>query len=167
MESKWKHIVFKYLLLLCICVGVLLVYLFNLQPMAPDSLQQVTEAGDECVLLHAGDADLTVTELHCLPAHLLHQHALCLDRETRSCNRSTTWEDATHRCTDPSLKAKFLPLTYLIPALLQQTLHKLPVGLSDDRRGQVGQFGLADGGAQVTSLLDVLLYLQSGKYEKI
>lgn len=72
------------------CVCVLLVYLFNLQPMAPDSLQQVTEAGDECVLFYAGDADLTVTKLHCFPAHLLHQHALCLERETQPCNSSTT-----------------------------------------------------------------------------
>lgn len=53
--------------------------------------------------------------------------------------------------------------TYLISAFLQQTLHKLPVGLSDDRRGQVGQFGLPDGGAQVTSLLDVLLKLHGVK----
>lgn len=52
--------------------------LFNLQPVAPDPLQQVAQAGDQGVLLHTGDADLAVTQLHGLPAHLLHQHALGL-----------------------------------------------------------------------------------------
>ena len=52
--------------------------LFNLQPVAPDPLQQVTEAGDESVLFHPRDADLPVAQLHRLPAHLLHQHALRL-----------------------------------------------------------------------------------------
>lgn len=46
---------------------------------------------------------------------------------------------------------------YLVSAFLQKALHKLPVGLSDDGGGQVGQLGLPDGGAQVPSLLDVLL----------
>ena len=46
---------------------------------------------------------------------------------------------------------------HLVPALLQQSLHKLPVGVSDDGGGQIGQFGLADCGAQVPGLLDVLL----------
>lgn len=52
--------------------------LLDLKPMAPDSLQQVTQTGDQGVLLHAGDADLTMTQLHSLAAHLLHQHALGL-----------------------------------------------------------------------------------------
>lgn len=151
MEGEWKRIV-----LIHLCVGVLLVYLLNLQPVAPDSLQQVTETGDECVLLHTGDADLTVTELHRFPAHLLHQHALCLDQETQSRNRTiisevTTYHDVLHSLTDPwcadLLSKPIFPTTYLISALLQETLHKLPVGLSNDRRGQVGQFGLADGSA--------------------
>lgn len=47
--------------------------------------------------------------------------------------------------------------TNLVPALLQQTFNKFPVGLGDDRRRQVGQFGLSNGSAQVPRLLDVLL----------
>lgn len=47
--------------------------------------------------------------------------------------------------------------TNLVPALLQQPFNKFPVSLSDDRRRQVGQFGLSDGRAQVPGLLDVLL----------
>lgn len=78
--------------LICVLVHVhfCCLYLFNLQPVTPDSLQQVTEAGDERVLLHAGDADLTMTKLHCLPAHLLNQHTLCLSQETQAGKRTTT-----------------------------------------------------------------------------
>lgn len=35
--------------------------LFNLQPMAPDPLQQVTETRNQGVFLNTGDADLSVT----------------------------------------------------------------------------------------------------------
>ena len=56
--------------------------LFDLQPVAPDALQQVTEAGDERVLLHPCDADLPVAQLHRLTPHLLHQHALSLHNNT-------------------------------------------------------------------------------------
>lgn len=72
------------------CLRVLLLYLFDLQPVAPDPLQQVTETGDERVLLHASDADLTVTKFHRLPAHLLHQHALCLDEKKQQQRTSVT-----------------------------------------------------------------------------
>ena len=58
--------------------------LFNLQPVAPDPLQQVAEAGDESVLLHPRDADLPVAQLHRLPAHLLHQHALRLHQNHKT-----------------------------------------------------------------------------------
>lgn len=46
---------------------------------------------------------------------------------------------------------------HLISALLQQSLNKLPVGLCDDRRRQVGEFGLAECGAEVSGFLDVFL----------
>lgn len=52
--------------------------LFNLQTMTPDPLQQVTETGDQGVLLHARDANLAVTQLHGLPTHLLYQHTFRL-----------------------------------------------------------------------------------------
>lgn len=56
--------------------------LFDLQPVAPDSLQQVTQTRYQGVLLHTGDADLAVAQLHSLPAHLLHEHALGLRGRT-------------------------------------------------------------------------------------
>lgn len=56
-----------------------LTHLFDLQPVAPDPLQQVTQAGDERVLLQAGDVGLTVAQLHRLSTHLLHQHPLGLE----------------------------------------------------------------------------------------
>ena len=45
----------------------------------------------------------------------------------------------------------------LVSALLQQSLYKFPIGMSNDRRGEVGQFGLPDRGSKVPGLLDVLL----------
>lgn len=56
--------------------------LFNLQPVAPDPLQQVTETRDQSVLFHTGDADLSVAQLHRFPTHLLHQHTLSLHVDT-------------------------------------------------------------------------------------
>lgn len=46
---------------------------------------------------------------------------------------------------------------HLVATLLQQTFHKLPVGLGNHWRGEVGQFGLADGAAHIPGFLDVLL----------
>lgn len=69
--------------------------LFDLQPVAPDPLQQVTETRYQGVLLHAGDADLAVTQLHSLPTHLLHQHAFGLQGNkhinTLQINTLTYW----------------------------------------------------------------------------
>ncbi len=55
-------------------------YLFLLQSVAPDTFQQVTQAGNECVFLHPGDGGLPVTQLHGLLTHLLYQHTLGLGR---------------------------------------------------------------------------------------
>lgn len=57
-------------------------YLFDLQTVAPDSFQQITQAGDERVLLHASDANLPVAQLHRFPSHLLHQHAFGLSHRS-------------------------------------------------------------------------------------
>lgn len=58
--------------------------LFDLQPVAPDPLQEVTEARNKSVLFNTGDADLSVAQLHGLPTHLLHQHTLGLQGETHA-----------------------------------------------------------------------------------
>ena len=49
------------------------------------------------------------------------------------------------------------PTAHLVAAFLQQTFHKLPVGLGNHWWGEVGQFGLADGAAHIPGFLDVLL----------
>lgn len=51
--------------------------------------------------------------------------------------------------------------SHLQATLLQQPLHELPVGLRDDGRGQIGQFGLSQVLAQGASLLHVPLESQS------
>lgn len=48
--------------------------LFQLQTMAPGSLQQVTQAVDERVLLQACDVGFSLTQFHTLLPHPLHQH---------------------------------------------------------------------------------------------
>ncbi len=57
-------------------------YLFDLQTVAPDPFQQITQAGDERVLLHTSDANLPVAQLHRFPSHLLHQHAFGLSHRS-------------------------------------------------------------------------------------
>lgn len=52
--------------------------LLQLQTMAPGSLQQVTQAVDECVLLQAGDAGFPLSQFHALFPHPLHQHSFGL-----------------------------------------------------------------------------------------
>ena len=61
--------------------------------------------------------------------------------QTLDCNHSHSEESTAH----------------LVAAFLQQTFHKLPVGLGNHWRGEVGQFGLADGAAHIPGFLDVLL----------
>lgn len=53
-------------------------YLLDLQAVAPYPFQEVTEAGDQGVLLQARYVCFSVAQLHCFVAHLLHQHAFCL-----------------------------------------------------------------------------------------
>lgn len=55
--------------------------LLQLQTMAPGSLQQVTQAVDECVLLQAGDAGLPLSQFQALLPHSLHQHSFGLKGE--------------------------------------------------------------------------------------
>ena len=67
---------------MCVCVCVCVcpfTDLFDLQPVAPDPLEQVTQAGDQSVLLQSSNVGLTMTQLHRLPSHLLHQHTLSLN----------------------------------------------------------------------------------------
>lgn len=59
--------------------------LFNLQPVTPDPLQEVTETSNQGVLLHTCDANLAVTQLHGLSAHLLYQHSFRL--QTKKLNK--------------------------------------------------------------------------------
>ncbi len=63
-------------------------YLFDLQTVAPDSFQQITQAGDERVLLHTSDANLPVAQLHRFPSHLLHQHAFGLSHRSHGISYS-------------------------------------------------------------------------------
>lgn len=162
-------------------------YLFDLQTMTPDPFQKITQAGDERVLLHPRDADLPMAQLHRLPAHLLHQHTFCLRHEINGVRYSLhhnpgvdIWSDhfnlgftAFFRdqtsdwniwrlCYQPLLNHHISKVKmHLISALLQESLDKLPVGLCDDWWWEVGEFGLAESGAQVPGLLDVFLQWQS------
>lgn len=67
-----------------------ILYLFDLQAVAPYSLQQVTQASDECILLQPSDIRLTVAELYSLSTHLLHQHPLSLKPEHTSLIKTAT-----------------------------------------------------------------------------
>lgn len=58
--------------------------LFNLQPVAPDPLQQVTETCNQGVFLNTGNADFSVAQLHSLTPHLLYQHTFSLQRDNNS-----------------------------------------------------------------------------------
>lgn len=49
---------------------------------------------------------------------------------------------------------------HLHATLLEQPLHKLPVGLGDDSRTQIGQFGLPQVLPQAAGLLHVLLNIK-------
>lgn len=141
-------------------------YLFDLQTVAPDSFQQITQAGDECVLLHSSDADLPVAQLHRFPSHLLHQHAFGLSHRSNGVSYSLNagLYGSPRWISIPVLFNKIYRIkTHLISAFLQQSLYELPVGLCDDWRWQVGEFGLAESGAQVPGLLDVLLHWQYHK----
>lgn len=60
-----------------------LTHLFDLQPVAPDPLQQVTQAGDERILFQTSDIGLTVAQFHCLSAHLFYQHPLGLQNTSK------------------------------------------------------------------------------------
>lgn len=53
-------------------------YLLDQQAVAPYPLQQITEAGDQGVLLQARDVGFSVAQFHGFVAHLLHQHAFGL-----------------------------------------------------------------------------------------
>lgn len=53
-------------------------YLLDLQAVAPYPFQQVTEAGNQGVLLQASYVCFSMAQFHCFVSHLLHQHAFRL-----------------------------------------------------------------------------------------
>lgn len=56
-------------------------------------------------------------------------------------------------------------LVHLHATFLEQTLHKFPVGLGDDGRGQIRQFGLSQVLPQAAGLLHVLLKTRQSHLE--
>lgn len=48
--------------------------------MAPNSFQQITQAGYQCILLHSWYISIRVSKINCLLSHLLHKNFLCLVR---------------------------------------------------------------------------------------
>ncbi|KAL0612137.1 hypothetical protein AAY473_018766 [Plecturocebus cupreus] len=77
-------------------------YLLDLQAMAPYPLQQVTQAGDQGILLQASDVCFSMAKFHRFVSHLLYQHAFGL-RISRAVIRHPSSEIKTNKSITESL----------------------------------------------------------------